>query len=178
MLVADVDMLYDRFCVEEVPTLFGGKVYRPRNDNLAFFANLVEQLSGSSDLIGLRSRGHSMRPFDRVMALQQKAVMAWQQQETALEQKLEEAQRQLREMETSKSTSQRFILSEQQKKAIANFRQEEIRIKKELKNVRKNLQQDIEQLGVKVKVINIALMPVLVILTGIGVYFVRRTRRA
>ncbi|MBL7077924.1 MAG: Gldg family protein [Kiritimatiellae bacterium] len=176
ILVADADMLVDRFCVQEV-NFFGTRGHQPINDNLNLLANAVEQVGGSSDLIGIRSRGTFNRPFDRVMALEQKARNEWQAREQELTRSLQEAQQQLREMQNQKESSQRFILSPQQQAAIAQFRQRELEIKKELKEVRKNLRRDIEMLGIKVKTINIALMPLLVALGGVGYGLARRKKR-
>jgi len=176
ILVADCDLLMDRFCVEEMNFL-GFKAHRPRNDNLSFFANAVEQLSGSSDLIGIRSRGTVERPFTRVDALEEQARQAWQSREEELVNKLQEARQQLSQLENTKDSNQRFILSGEQKAAIARFKAEEVRINGELKQVRKSLRSDIEQLGAKVKFANIALVPLLVIVTGVGFYAHRKRRR-
>ncbi len=176
ILVADVDMLGDRFCVQEI-NFFGMRGHQPINDNLNFLANAIEQIGGSSDLIGIRSRGTFNRPFDRVLALEQKARDAWQTREQELTSSLQETQQQLREMQNQKESSQRFILSPQQQAAIAQFRSRELEIKKELKGVRKNLRRDIEMLGIRVKAINIALMPLLVALGGVGYGLARRRKR-
>lgn len=176
IIVADVDLLADRFCVEDL-NFFGAQAYRPLNNNLTFFGNSLEQMSGSSDLIGIRSRGSFDRPFDRVTDLEEKARSEWQSREKDLEAKLQEARQQLSQLQTQKDQSQKFILSADQKAAIERFRSEEIRINGELKEVRKSLRRDIEQLGVRVKVVNIALMPVLVCLAGIGFGLYRRRKK-
>jgi ABC-type uncharacterized transport system involved in gliding motility auxiliary subunit len=170
-------MIFDPFCVEEMQ-FFGVKAHRPLNDNIRFFGNAVENITGSADLIGIRSRGKFNRPFDRVIELEQKARREWQTREDALTEKLTETQRKLEELQAQKDQSQAFILSPEQKAAIEKFREEEIAIRKELKDVRKNLRKDIEQLGVKVKVANIILMPAVVSLAGIsfGIYRIRRKR--
>jgi ABC-type uncharacterized transport system involved in gliding motility auxiliary subunit len=174
ILVGDTDMLADRFCVQEM-NFFGFTAHQPMNNNLDFLANALEQVSGSSDLIGIRSRGKFSRPFDRVLALEEEARRQWQAREDDLTQKLQDAQRQLREMQTEKDSSQRYILNQRQKEAIAKFRLEEVRIKQELKEVRKSLRRDIEKLGTAVKVLNIAAMPCLVGIAGV-VYGLRRRR--
>ena len=176
VVVADVDMLGDRFCVQAM-NFFGHVAHQPINDNLAFVANAIEQLSGSADLIGIRSRGRMNRPFDRVQALEAEARAQWQEQEAQLEQNLREAQQQINELQGQKAQGQEFILSPQQEAAISNFRDEEARISRELKEVRKSLRRNIEVLGMRVKAINIALMPLLVALAGI-IYGLRRRRRA
>lgn len=176
VLVGDVDMIYDRFCIEQ-GEFFGMKTMQPINDNISFFANTVEQISGSSDLIGIRSRGRFQRPFDRVLALEQKARLEWQSREDGLMVKLQQAQQSIQQMQDTKDKSQRAILSAEQKRAIAQFRDEEMKIKNELKTVRKNLRSDIESLGMWVKVSNIALMPLFVALAGISYGLCRRKQR-
>jgi len=176
VLVGDLDMLYDRFCVEELNFL-GFIAHRPLNDNYSFFANVLEQLAGSSDLIAIRSRGSFARPFDRVLALEEKARREWQAREEDLLNKLQETRRQLSQLEAQKTEGQRFILSKEQKEAIARFRQEEQRINRELKEVRKNLRGDIERLGARVKFVNIALMPILVSCYGVAFGIYRKRKR-
>ena len=177
ILVGDVDLLGDRFCVQAM-NFFGMQGHQPINDNLNFLANAIEQVGGSSDLIGIRSRGTFNRPFDRVLALEQKARNDWQAREQELTRRLQETQQQLREMQTEKQdSSQRFILSPQQKAAIARFRASELETKKELKEVRKSLRRDIEILGIRVKAINIALMPLVVALGGVGYGMARRRKK-
>lgn len=174
LIIADADMIFDPLCVEPL-NFFGQQAYRPLNDNLAFFANAVESLSGSEDLIGIRSRGTFNRPFVEVDRREAEAVQRWQSKEADLVSKLREAQTQLAQLQAQKDEDQRFILSDQQKEAVAAFRREEFKISKELKQVRKNLRKDIEALGVVIKAINIALMPILVCMVGIG-YGLRRRR--
>jgi ABC-type uncharacterized transport system involved in gliding motility auxiliary subunit len=175
IVVADVDMIADRFCVEEL-SFFGAKAFRPLNDNLSFMANAVEQMAGSTALIGIRSRGRVQRPYERVLALEEQARRDWQTREDDLLRKLNDTQRRLRELQDQKDSDQRYILSKQQKEALATFREEEFRIQRELKDVRKDLRRDIERLGIRIKIINIALMPVLVALGGILFYVMRRRR--
>jgi ABC-type uncharacterized transport system involved in gliding motility auxiliary subunit len=90
--------------------------------------------------------------------------------------KLRDAQEQISKLQAQKDPRQQMILSTEQKQAIASFKKEEGVIKQKLKEVRKNLRRDIENLGVLVKVVNIALIPLLVGLAGIG-YGVYRKKR-
>jgi ABC-type uncharacterized transport system involved in gliding motility auxiliary subunit len=175
IVVSDIDFLADDFCVQAL-NFFGQTAYQPINDNIAFLANTVEMLSGGDALIGIRSRGQSIRPFERVLMLEREARKAWKDREDALMARLEATQQKLREMQTHKDTSQQFILSDEQRRAINEFQAEEIRIRDELKDVRKTLRHDIERLGVVVKTLNIALVPGLVGLAGIsfGIYRSRR----
>jgi ABC-type uncharacterized transport system involved in gliding motility auxiliary subunit len=173
ILVGDVDLIFDPVCVEEVQ-MFGFRQHRARNDNLNFFANAIEMLSGSEDLVSVRSRGRFNRPFEKVMELQAKAAKEGRDREAELERKLRETEEELRQMQANDKggLDQRFILTAEQKQRIEKFRAEEQNFRRQLKELRKSLRKDIESLGVKVKLFNIALMPLLVSFAGIfyGIY--------
>lgn len=175
ILVGDVDMLLDDVCIERFQ-VFGSSAYRPRNDNINFFANAVEQLAGSTDLIGVRTRGQSVRPFEVVDRLELQAQERWLQEEQVLQTKLNETRQRLRDLQTAKDPSQHSIISPEQEAAIKRFRKEETDTAKKLKNVRKELRRDIDRLGAKLKAINIVLMPVLVGISGIAFGLYRRSR--
>jgi hypothetical protein len=177
VLVSDVDLIYDRFCVRKIG-FFGQPLYAPANDNLNFLLNLVEELSGSGALIGLRSRGTFDRPFHKVIELERLAQKRWQQEELALTRKLREMQARLDELQQAKSDDQRFILSPEQKREIESFRKQRFETQKKLKEVRKNLRRDIEGLGLRLKVLNAGLVPVLVIAYGLLHGWRRRKKAA
>ncbi len=167
MVFADVDFLNDRFCVQMMNTLFG-PMAQPINDNLTLFANIVEQFAGREELIGVRSRGQFNRPFAKVDALEVEAMKKWQQEEEDLEKTLQETRQRLSELQQRKSGNERLILSKEQQAEIEQFRKTQAETSKQLKEVRKNLNREIEQLGITLKVLNIALIPLLVI--GFGIY--------
>jgi len=178
ILVADVDLLYNQFAVQELD-FFGNHVFQPMNDNLNFFFNALEQLSGNTDLGKIRSRGRFDRPFDRVQALQHEAQERWFLQEKKLQAKLDSTRERLEELQSKKDTSQRYILSPEQEKEINNFEQDQLKTQRELKQVRKKLRKGIERLGVIVKIVNIVLVPTLVVLVGVAfwVFRHRQTRQ-
>ncbi len=175
MLFADSDFLADQFCVQVLNTLFGSMV-QPINDNLSLFANTIEQFAGREELIGIRSRGPSNRPFVKVDALETKAMSKWQKKEAEFEAALQETQQRLQALQKQKSGSERLILSKEQQAEIAQIRKTQAETRKQLKGVRKELTGDIDRLGTTLKVINIALVPLLVIVFGIF-HGVRRKAR-
>jgi ABC-type uncharacterized transport system involved in gliding motility auxiliary subunit len=176
ILVADADLLYDRFCIQRM-NVFGQTLLQPANDNLNFAVNMIEQLTGSEALIGLRSRGSFNRPFDKVLALEKEAQIRWQAEEQRLNTQLQETQARLNELQSAKGEDQQFIMSPEQEAEIKKFRQEVFNNQQALKEVRKNLRRDIEKLGTRLKVINIAGIPLLVAIFGIvrGVW-IKKTR--
>jgi len=175
LLVGDADFLADRFSVQ-MTNFFGNVVAQPINDNLTFALNAVEFMTGSQDLIQIRSRGQSFRPFTRVADLQVKAGIRYQEQERLLSQRLEEVKRKLTSLEQQKQPGQKLVLSPAQVEEVAKFRREEARVRQQLREVRKVLRQDIERLGNVLLAINLLLMPLAV--AGIGfMVMLRRSQR-
>ncbi len=175
ILVGDVDMLNDRFCVRGMNFL-GFTTYQPMNDNLALFLNSVEQAAGNVALMDIRSRGKSERPFEVVVGLQRQAQERYLAEEKALQDKLTATQERLNELQSQKGQGQQSILSPEQKQEIEMFRQQEYETKQQLKQVRRELRADIERLGVRVKVINVLVVPAAVVAVGIGFAMYRRSK--
>jgi len=70
------------------------------------------------------------------------------------------------------------ILSPEQQAELESFKRKVAETKLALKELRKNLRQDAESLVFWTKVVNIALMPILVALAGIVIALVRRRRQS
>lgn len=170
VVVADTDVLSDRLWVQ-VQNFFGQRIVQPWADNGAFANNMVEQFMGSSDLISIRSRGRFARPFEVVQDLQQSAEQAYLQNERQLQSQLRETEDRLAELEDQRDKDS-MMLSPEQEAALADFQREKLRIRKALRDVQHALNQDIEQLGVWLKVLNIAVLPLL--LTGLMLLVGRR----
>lgn len=172
LLIADSDFLADDFSVQVLSTPFGAMV-QPMNSNLALFSNVVEQFAGREELIGVRTRGASDRPFRKVDALEASAMQKWQQKETEIQQALQETQTRLAELQRQKGSGEQYILSKEQQEEIVRFRKRQSDMRRQLKNVRKELTSEIDALGLRLKAVNIALIPLGVILFGV----IRAVRR-
>lgn len=175
VLVADVDLIYDRFAIER-GNLFGYEVAQLANDNLNFAWNLVEQLAGSEALIGLRSRGRFSRPFRRVQEIEWRALAQWRAEEERLMEQLQQTRQRLADLRRTADPSQQTILTEEQRREIERFRNEQFQTERQLKEVRKQRTRDIERLGWTVKITNLATTPALVGLFGILRLSARRRR--
>ena len=175
VLFADSDFLADDFCVQLINTPFGAMA-QPVNDNLVLFANVIEQFAGREELIGVRSRGRSDRPFEKVKALEAKAMAKWQSKQAALEAAVAETQQRLVALQKKKSGNERLILSKEQQDEIVHIRKVQADTRRQLKNVRKELTADIDSLGLTLKVVNIVLVPLLVVLFGLFRGYLRRKR--
>ena len=176
ILVSDVDMLADRIATDRMNFL-GQTIVQPRNDNLAFAVNMVEQLCGSEALIGLRSRNAFDRPFDRVIELEKEAAFRWQAEEERLNLQLQATQEKLAQLQQMRDDGQQMFLTPEQEEEVKRFREEVFQTQQSLKEVRKSLRRDIEMLGVRLKVLNILGIPLLVAAFGIGRgLWIRKTR--
>ncbi len=175
VIISDADMLFDSYYVSK-QNFLGINLSRMFNDNLNFLLNTTEVLTGSEELISIRSRGKFERPFVKVQELEKKAQTRWLAREQELVRKADETNRKLREFDKQKDKSQRFVMTPEQESEIQKFQEEKRKVNSELKQVRRNLRADIETLGNKIKFINIFVMPMLVSLAGIGYAVYRRKR--
>ncbi len=174
LLVADVDWLFDQFCVQ-VQNFFGQRIVTPVSGNLSLLQGMVEQFAGDSNLINVRSRASLSRPFTVMNKMEADANERFQSKIKELEGSLADAQRKLNELQQKKEKGQqRLILSAEQQQEIQGFRKKEAEINKQLKEERKKLRRDIDALEFKLKLANIAGMPLVVALFGISLFLIKR----
>jgi ABC-type uncharacterized transport system involved in gliding motility auxiliary subunit len=179
ILVADVDMLADGAAVD-VQEVFGRKIVVPSNGNLALAMGMVEQFAAGNDLISLRSRATAFRPLTVVRELEAEAQKQYFGKIQSLEEELQKTQAKLQELQRSQGATGKSgqLLTPEQQAEIERFRKTAAQARLELKEVRRNLRHDAESLVFLTKVVNIALMPLLVALAGLAVALVRRRRAA
>jgi gliding motility-associatede transport system auxiliary component len=177
ILVGDSDFAYDAIAGRAQQVLTQS-VFVPSNGNLNFIQSSVEQLAGDSDLIGIRSRSSGNRPFVVVNKMEAAAEQKYQSKIDELEDNLNQTRQKLAALQTSKQSDQKTLLSPEQQAEIKKFQENEATANKELKQVRKNLRQEIDSLQTTVKWVDIAGMPVIVTLVGLTLALVKRRRRA
>lgn len=175
IVVADTDMLENRMWVQ-LQNFFGNRIGYPKADNGAFVVNAVDNLTGNNDLISLRSRGRSARPFDKVLSLRDEAEERFRDKERQLQGKLKETERKLADLQRQKTDGSAVILSDAQRQEIENFRAEQLATRKELRSVQHRLTQDIEDLGGWLKFINIAGVPLIFIVIALVTNYYRKKR--
>ncbi len=173
IVVADADMLADRFWVQQ-SSFFGQTLFTPFANNGDMFTNAVENLSGSDALISVRSRGTFARPFERVEALEVVAEAKFREQEELLQQQLAETEAQLAQLQSQQDESGALVVTPEQQAAIDNFVDQRIEIRKALRDVRYQLDRDIDALGNWLKLLNIAVAPIVLALV---LFFLARVLR-
>ena len=177
IVVGDTDFLQDQFWVQR-QNLFGQSIPIPISANGSFVINALDNLTGSGDLIGIRSRGRFLRPFTVFNELRQDAELRFREKERELLQRLEETEARLSELRTGEGDE--IVLTEDQRNAIIEFTEERVRIRRELRDVRHSLRKDIEALEASLKFINIGLIPIVIGIGGLlaGLHRMRRRRTA
>ena len=179
VVLADSDIFDDKFWVR-VQNLYGRQIAAPFADNAAFVLNAIENLTGSSDLISLRTRATNDRPFTVVKKLQADAQARFQQEAQNLQQHLTETQDKLRTLQQGGGTQpgQTMGPTPQQQHEIEKFRRELSDTRTKIRDVQHNLRASVDALGSLLAFVNIALVPLLVAAFAIVLAVLRRRRRA
>lgn len=175
IVVADTDMLADPLWVR-TQNVFGQHFATAWANNGDFIANAVDNLAGSGDLISIRGRQSFFRPFTKVDELRRHADEQLRAKEKELDNELKETEKKLSELEAGRSTTGSLVLTPEQEAELARFQQERTRVRKELRDVRRSLDVEIERLGTRLKVLNIALVPALLAIGAILLALTRRRR--
>ncbi len=168
VVVADCDMLADGTWVRIMD--FGGQRLGSKTfDNGDLITNAIDFLGGSTDLISLRSRGTSARPFKMVDELEREAEQALRSEEQRLTREFDEGERRLNELLSKQDEKGGgLLLTPEAEAEIEKLRQAQLDTRKRLRGVRRDLRRDVESLGTKVKWLNIAAMPALVLVAAFG----------
>ncbi|WP_137974304.1 Gldg family protein [Pseudomonas sp. F(2018)] len=174
--VADTDLLTDRMWVQ-VQDFFGQRVPQPFADNAGFAINALDNLSGSDALISVRSRGRFSRPFEVVEALQRDAEAQFRVKEEDLQKRLAETDQKLASLQ-QQDPSKPLELTPEQQATVQQFIAEKLRIRKELREVRFQLNAQIEDLGRTLKLVNILAVPLLLTLGVLALWLWRRRKAA
>ena len=176
ILIADADLLADHTWLRP-QNLLGREVLMPLANNGDLAINALENLRGSQELIGLRGRGLSVRPFEVVEAMTQDAEIRFRAKEQELLGKIKETQDKIAALQQEEQSSGVILTAEQQTE-IDDFRSEMIGLRQELRGVQRSLRQDVENLATRIKLLNIWTVPILVALFAIGLALVRKVRAA
>jgi ABC-type uncharacterized transport system involved in gliding motility auxiliary subunit len=175
VLVADTDALSDRLWIQRQP-FFGQDITTAFADNGSFAVNVVDNLLGNRDLISIRTRASSGRPFDRVDDIRVAAEKSYRATEERLQMELEDTERKLTELQAAKGESELTVISPEQQQEIQRFVDRKFEIRRGLRQVQHDLQRDINSLGTRLKLLNIALVPAIVMVIAL-VYGSRMRRK-
>lgn len=176
IVVGDVDMLTNQMWVR-LRDFFGQSIPSPVASNGAFVINALDNLSGNSDLISVRSRANYSRPFTRVDGLRVEAEARFRMTEQRLQNKLAETERNLLELQSVRDDTGGVLWTDKQQDEIDRFLNQRASIRQELRAVQRNLDKDINQLGSVLKNLNIVIVPFFLTVLVLASIWRRRWRR-
>jgi ABC-type uncharacterized transport system involved in gliding motility auxiliary subunit len=175
VIVADSDVWDDRFWVH-VTNQLGRPVAEPFADNGALILNAVENLTGSDDLISLRTRASSDRPFTVVQALRQSAEIKYRETQDRLQASLTQAQQALEQLQQG-AGGNAIALTQKQRDEIERIRRGMAETRSQLRDVQHNLRAEVDALGNRLAFLNIFGIPILVAGFALVLGLIRRSRQ-
>ncbi len=174
VVIGDSDLISARFWIRE-QEFFGQTLAVPLSNNADLLINALDNLSGSQDLIQLRSRGFSVRPFYKIVDLRNAAEEKFRDTERQLSEKLQALQKKMKELNVENKGG-KVILTQAQRDDFRNSRVEMLGVRKQLRDVQLALRKDIESLDTLLKIVNIWAVPLLVAVLAVIMALYRRRR--
>jgi len=172
---ADVDFISDMLAYRDF-FVFGKT---PEGDNAALMLNAIDKLSGSGDLISIRSRGNFRRPFTVVDKIEEKAKAETAQEVKNINAQIAVFQSELRSILTSAKEGEEEVIgsSIMQKKRVLEL--EIHKAQRDLREVKMTRRERIEHLGNKLRNFNMIMAPaaILIITIVLGIYRSVKKRR-
>lgn len=172
-VIADTDWLFDDYSLRKF-NFFGQTAAEPFNDNLSLAANTVEFLGGSQDLISIRGKGTSLRPFTVVRKMEAEAQKRYQEKLASVDAELSKLAADLSKLQGEKTTGNRLVATPEMAKRIEDFQKQQAAKRGERREIRRALREDIDRLENKLLVVNLLSTPLLVAAFGIWFYRSRR----
>jgi ABC-type uncharacterized transport system involved in gliding motility auxiliary subunit len=172
-LIGDVDAFYDRFAYN-VQNFGGQQMASPSNGNATLLLNLLDQATGSKHLIGSRSRSAIRRPFTVIQEMEADFNKTVGVKIEEFQAKQKAAQQKLSELQAQKSRGSELYLSPAQEEEIKKLRAEQVEYSKLIREQEKELRRQKDKLSAKITLLNVAAMPVLVIVIGLILFINRR----
>ena len=169
IIVADTDWLFDDYSVRKF-NYMGQTAAEPFNDNLAFAANALDFLAGSRDLISLRGKGNSVRPFTVVKAMEAAAAEKYKEKLAALETRINEVQSKLADLQGKKAEGGKLLATPEAQRAIDDFQKQAAEMRGERRQIRLSLREGIDSLENRLLIVNLLGTPVLVLIFGLWFY--------
>ena len=164
-LIGDTDILVDDHFILQQRFLI--------SENITFVQNLVDHF-GDDTLINIRSRNQN-RPFTTIVNLEKEAQAKFEGRLKKLEEEQQKILQEKTKLESTGEGNNQFTLRIDPQ-ALKEIQAKELEKRKQIREIRKQLRADIDLIQLKIKLANIGLMPLLVILFGIG-FFIRKRKK-
>ena len=158
-LVSDTDLLADML----TPQIL-------QNSNLPFALNLVDQAAGDKDLMSIRSRGSSRRPFDTLNNIRAEANERIKNDVESMNKEVEKLNADISAQKTSKDRNNALFAG------LKNMETKQREIQKRVYEKQKEANKEVKAKENKIQWLNILVMPLLVAGLGLVVYILRKVK--
>lgn len=165
LIIADTDMLDDSFYLDP-------RASSPQADNATLILNALDNLTGGSALLNLRSRKPNLRPMTRVEDMRSSAQEKFFDEQARLESRLALSQGRLEELQAVGATGGFFSgdieadLTTEERAELADLRQSVVDTRESLRLIERDFRSEIDALETRLRFINIWGGPLLVMLIG------------
>jgi len=176
IVFSDADMLYDAFCLRQ-GDLGVGMV--TNGGNLPMLLNTVEVLAGGGDLIQVRNRKSPIRPFSKLKEMREEVEEKYRPKLVSLE-----AERQKLAEQLSKARPQidlkkgALIVDQGTMNNIKEMEKNSLKIDREVRDIRKEVNKEVEFQKTLLKSLNVLGVPLLVGVVGLILAMRRRSLTA
>ena len=172
-LIGDVDAFYDRFAYNIQP--FGGtQLVSPVNGNSSLLLNIIDQAVGSKQLIGSRSRSAIRRPFTVIQKMESDFNKVVAPKIEEFQEKQRASLQRLSELQSKRSRGSELYGSPDLEAEIKKLTKEKVEYSKLIRDQEKELRRQKDKLAGRITILNVAVMPLTVILVGFALFIQRR----
>lgn len=176
ILFSDSDMLYDAICLKQ-GDLGVGLV--TNGGNLLMVLNAVEVFAGGGDLIQVRNRKSPVRPFIKLKEMRETVEEKYRPQLIELEKERQELAEKLSKAKPQIDLKKGALIVDQgTMNNIKEMEKNSKTIDKEVRNIRKEVNKEVEFRKTLIKTLNVLVVPLLVGMVGLLFAMQRRTRTA
>ena len=161
VVFSDTDFIRNAFWAR-IQKFLNSTVIEQTSDNGSLITNVLDSMTGYQQFINLRNKETPFRPFVVVQQLQADAEQKYLGQEQELQAQLDQTLNKIRNLSSGRE-GEEVNLSDEQLEELAVFQLEVESTRKQLREVRRNLSKDIDNLANKINIINTFLIPITLI---------------
>jgi len=173
-LISDIDVFFDQFAYR-VQRFGGMQMAQPINGNSSLLFNIVDQAASSTHLIGARSRAAIARPFTKIKDLETEFTRKSGEKMDEKQKELDKLSEEINALVQQRAQGDRVFMDSDLEAKIREGRAKQVSARKELRDMEKDLKREKDKISGKATLYNVAAMPLLVILIGLGLFIKRRT---
>lgn len=175
ILIGDADFLKDEMAYQIV-SRGNNMLARPRNNNAAFIANCLDNLSGSQGMVPIRAKGQTIRPFTRIHKLKREAEENFRQDVQRINSRLSQLEEEIADFNRQAARGGASLVSEKALTAVRRAQKEQNSLRARRNEIQQQLQKAIAELHRRLTLLNLGVVPGMLALGGV-IFWLYRTRR-